>query len=241
MRHNAQTRILVVAGLLAMFGCNKPGMGTASSTASPSGSTAAPPDASAPGNPGAPGNTAAAVNPPASAPAPKPINVRAGTAIVVTVDQSVSSKNANPGDHFDASLAAAVRVGDEVVIPSGARVVGTVMDAKSAGKFAGNAAITVTLDTIKVNGESYSLKTSSVTEVGKGRGKRTAVGAGGGAAVGAIIGAIAGGGRGAAIGAGAGAGAGTAGAAFTGNRDVEISAETKLRFRLREPLEINGN
>ena len=55
-----------------------------------------------------------------------------------------------------------------------------------------------------------------------------------------IIGAIAGGGKGAAIGAGAGAGAGTAGAAFTGNRDITIAPETKLSFKLKEPLEIKG-
>jgi uncharacterized protein (DUF2345 family) len=44
--------------------------------------------------------------------APKPIVVAAGTSIVVTADQSVSSKNSNSGDHFDASFAAPVRVGD---------------------------------------------------------------------------------------------------------------------------------
>ena len=98
----------------------------------------------------------------------------------------------------------------------------------------------MTLDSITINGRSYAVKTSSVTEAGKGRGKRTAIGAGGGAAVGAIIGAIAGGGKGAAIGAGAGAGAGTAGAAFTGERDVTIAPETRLSFRLKEPLEIKG-
>jgi hypothetical protein len=112
--------------------------------------------------------------------------------------------------------------------------------AKSAGKFKGNAELGVTLASVTVNGETYPVKTTSVTEAGKGRGKRTAIGAGGGAAVGAIIGAIAGGGKGAAIGAGAGAGAGTAGAAFTGNRDITIAPETKLRFKLKEPLEIKG-
>jgi len=44
----------------------------------------------------------------------------------------------------------------------------------------------VTLDSITVNGQSYTLKTTSVTEAGKGRGKRTAIGAGGGAALGRL-------------------------------------------------------
>jgi hypothetical protein len=170
--------------------------------------------------------------------APKPIVVAAGTEMVVTADQSVSSKDSNSGDHFDASLAEPVVVGDKVVIPKGAKARGTVTDAKSAGRFKGNAAITVTLSSIRVNGEEYKLRTLEVTESGKGRGKRTAEGAGGGAVVGALIGALAGGGKGAAIGAGAGAGAGTAGTALTGNRDIIIGAETRLRFKLREPLEV---
>jgi hypothetical protein len=164
--------------------------------------------------------------------------VEAGTPISVTVDQRVSSKTSNEGDHFDASLASPVRVGEKQVIPAGARARGTVTLAKSAGKFNGNAELGVTLDSITVNGEKYSVQTTSVTEAGKGRGKRTAIGAGGGAAVGAIIGALAGGGKGAAIGAGAGAGAGTAGAAFTGDRDITIAPETKLRFKLEQPVEI---
>jgi hypothetical protein len=164
----------------------------------------------------------------------------AGTRITVTIDQTISSKNSNPGDHFDASLAAPVMVGNEQVIPSGARVSGTVTVSKSAGKFRGHAELGVTLDSIAIKGRDYSLRTTAFTESGKGRGQRTAVGVGGGAALGGIIGAIAGHGKGAAIGAVAGAGAGTAGAAYTGDRDITISAERKLTFKLTEPLEIRG-
>jgi len=164
--------------------------------------------------------------------------VNAGKEIVITADQSVSSKTSNPGDFFNASIAEPVMVNDRVVIPKGSKAKGTVTEAKSAGKFKGNAAITLTLSSVTVHGEEYRLKTTQITESGKGRGKRTAVGAGGGAAVGAIIGAIAGGGKGAAIGAGAGAGAGTAGAALTGDKDITIAPETKLTFELREPLEV---
>ncbi|HEV7967112.1 MAG TPA: hypothetical protein VGP19_06065 [Candidatus Acidoferrales bacterium] len=157
---------------------------------------------------------------------------------MATMDQTVSSKDNNSGDHFVASLAEPVVAGDRVVIPKGAKVTGTVVDAKSAGRFKGNAAITVTLNSIRVKGVEYRLNTTAVTEAGKGRGKRTAEGAGGGAVVGALIGALAGGGKGAAIGAGAGAGAGTAGTALTGNREITIGAETRLHFKLKEPLEI---
>ena len=226
MQNKALVRIFMVAGLFGLFGCAQ----------SPTTSTTPGAADSSAGNSATP----AEQKPAEQLFAPKPIVVEAGTAISVTVDQSISSKTNNEGDHFVASLAAPVRVGEKQVIPSGARARGTVTLAKSAGKFKGNAELGVTLDSITVNGETYSLQTTSVTEAGKGRGKRTAIGAGGGAAVGAIIGALAGGGKGAAIGAGAGAGAGTAGAAFTGNRDITIAAETKLHFKLKEPLEIRG-
>lgn len=172
--------------------------------------------------------------------APKPVVVRRGTEIVVTADQAVSSKTSNSGDHFDASLAEPVVVGDRVVIPKGAHVRGTVLEAKSAGKFKGNAELTVALSSVTVKGKVYRVKTTEVTESGKGRGKRTAEGAGGGAVVGGLIGALAGRGKGAAIGAAAGAGAGTAGAAMTGERDITIESESQLSFKLEDPLELQG-
>jgi hypothetical protein len=224
MQNKALVRILMIAGLIGLLGC-----GQSSTTPSAPGAADSSTGNSAP---------SAAQRPAEPVPAPQPVVVEAGTAISVTVDQSVSSKTSSPGDHFDASLAAPVKVGEKQVIPSGAKARGIVTVAKSAGKFNGHAELGVRLDSITVNGESYSVQTTSVNEAGKGRGKRTAIGAGGGAAVGALIGAIAGGGKGAAIGAGAGAGAGTAGAAFTGDRDITIAPETKLSFKLKEPVEI---
>lgn len=239
MRHKALVRYLMIVGVLTLIGCRNsapsPDPGVSSNGNTGNATTAS--DA----NSGAAADASAQKAPeaaPQSVFAPKPIVVKAGNKIVITADESVSSKTSNSGDHFDASIAEPVVVGDRVVIPKGSKATGTVIDAKSAGKFKGNAAITVTLRSVTVHGEEYRLKTTEVTESGKGRGKRTAVGAGGGAAVGAIIGALAGGGKGAAIGAGAGAGAGTAGAAFTGDKDITISPETKLTFELREPLEV---
>jgi len=229
----------MILSLLALVGCRNsstspdPGVSSNGNT----GSAAATADANSNGT----GDASAQKAPefaPQPAAAPKPIVVKAGNKIVITADESVSSKTSNSGDHFEASIAEPVVVGDRVVIPKGSKATGTVTDAKSAGKFKGHAAITVTLRSVTVHGEEYRLKTTEVTEAGKGRGKRTAVGVGGGAAVGAIIGALAGGGKGAAIGAGAGAGAGTAGAAFTGDRDIIIAPETRLTFELEEPLEV---
>jgi hypothetical protein len=53
-----------------------------------------------------------------------------------------------------------------------------------------------------------------------------------------LIGGIAGGGKGAGIGALVGAGAGLVGGAFTGNKQIEIPAESALSFTLSAPLTI---
>jgi len=236
MTHKAIRRALLIAGVLILIGCSNSATPTSSGPSADANSAASAPGSNLPppGNPAANGAPDAMPEPPA----PKPVEVKAGNRIVVTADEAVSSKTSNPGDRFAASIAEPVVVGDRVVIPKGSKATGTVIDAKSAGKFKGNAAITVSLRSITVHGEEYRVKTTQFTESGKGRGKRTAVGAGGGAAVGAIIGALAGGGKGAAIGAGAGAGAGTAGAAFTGDKDITIAPETRLTFQLEQPLEV---
>jgi hypothetical protein len=231
MRQKTLVRYLMIVSVLTLIGCRNSTTSPDSNTPA-GGNAATSSDANSSAAPKGSDSSVARVF------SPKPIVLPAGTEIAVTVDQPVSSKDSNSGDHFDASLAEPVVAGDKVVIPKGAKATGTVTDAKSAGRFKGNAAITVTLSSLRVSGEEYELRTTEVTEAGKGRGKRTAVGAGGGAVVGGLIGALAGGGKGAAIGAGAGAGAGTAGTALTGNRDITIAAETRLRFKLQEPLEI---
>jgi hypothetical protein len=61
---------------------------------------------------------------------------------------------------------------------------------------------------------------------------------GAGTVLGAAIGAAAGGGKGAAIGAGAGAAAGAAGVMLTRGKAAEIPVETRLSFRIANPITI---
>jgi hypothetical protein len=131
-------------------------------------------------------------------------------------------------------------VDGNTVIPAGASARGTVVDAKALGRFKGGALLELRLNSITVNGTKQTIETSAISRTLKGKGKRTAVMAGGGTALGAIIGGLAGGGKGAAIGAAAGAGAGTGGAAFTGNKEIVFPAESALSFRLKSPLEVKS-
>jgi hypothetical protein len=240
MRRTARTAWIALAALLAFGGCNKSAANNAQpnnaqqpSNAQPAANASTPDASQAANQPQAPPPT------PAPPPPPPPIVIPAGKVLTVTVDQEVSTKTANAGDHFDASLAEPVRVNGTEVLRAGTKVSGVVTQAQSAGRLKGSSVLGLGLDSITVHGKTYRLETSSVAENSKGRGKRTGIGAGGGAAFGAIIGAIAGGGKGAALGALAGGGAGAGGAAFTGKRDITVPAETRLDFKLAEPVTIS--
>lgn len=178
-----------------------------------------------------------AENTPAAAPEPpKPIVVPAGTELVVTIDQALSSKSSQAGQTFLATVAQPVSVEGKTAIPKGSSVSGTVLTAKAKGKIKGEGELSITLRSITVHGQTYPLQTASLDSTVKGKGKRTAVTTGGGAAAGALIGGIAGGGKGAGIGALVGAAGGLIGGAATGNKQIEIPAESALTFTLSGPL-----
>jgi len=186
----------------------------------------------------------------ANAPAPAPkteeprkprietVTIPEGTSLTVRLGEAVGSKISQPGQSFSATLADAVEVGGKTVIPAGAAATGTVVDAKPLGRFKGGALLSLQLTSITVHGTEHQIQTSAVSQTEKGKGKRTAVLAGGGAGLGALIGGLTGGGKGAAIGAAAGAGAGGAGAAFTGNKEIVMPAESAVTFKLSQSLEV---
>ncbi len=242
MRTAPITRILFIGALFIFAGCSKTGTPSSSSSTPSSPAPASSSDATAPGNSAAPApGQSATTATPAATPEPPPVPpivVPSGSVLTVTIDQTIGTKENSAGDRFAASLAEPVTVDGVEVLPAGTRATGTITQAESAGHVKGSAMLALTLDSITLHGKKYSVETSSFEEQGKGRGKRTGIGAGGGAAFGAIIGALAGGGKGAAIGAVAGGGAGTAGTAFTGKRDFTIPAETRLHFKLVHRLTI---
>ncbi len=228
MRMRVGTLILCLT--LFFAGCSKPNQ--SSNSTNPDNSSANNSTAAPQGNNSMPA--------PENSPPPQPvaITVPAGKVITIQLADEVGSKISQPGQTFGGSVARPVEVDGQEVIPSGARVRGEVVDAKSMGHFAGGALLELKLDSITVNGQQLPVSTATLTQTTKGKGKRTGLLIGGGAGVGAAIGAIAGGGKGAAIGALAGGGAGTAGSAYTGNKEIVLPAESAVAFRLKAPLTI---
>jgi hypothetical protein len=225
---SAKLSLVCFALAFAAIGCQKAADQESSTSSPDSGATAA-----------SGGSASTVAKPPAPPPAPpKPLVVPAETVISVVLDQAVGSKISTPGQAFSATVQAPVEVDGRIAIPKGARASGVVKDAKPAGRFKGGAVLSLTLTSISVKNEDYSVQTTAPTETSKGKGKRTAGLVGGGAGGGALIGGLAGGGKGALIGGLIGAAAGTGGAGLTGNRDITLPAETALSFKLVEPLEI---
>ena len=174
--------------------------------------------------------------PPVETPKPQPIIVPAGTVLTVKTGQALSSKNSQTGQTFLATLAQPVSVEGRSALKAGSTASGTVVTAKAKGKVKGEGQLDLALTSITAGGHTYPIKTSVLSSTVKGKGKRTAATTGGGAAGGALIGGIAGGGKGAAIGAGVGAAAGFVGGTLTGNKQIEIPAESALSFKLSAPL-----
>ncbi len=188
----------------------------------------------------APAPTSAAASMPAppepARPRTQDFTVNPGTIITVRLIDTIDTSRNRPGDIFHASLDAPLVAGDRVVVPKGAEVIGRLVEVKSAGRIAGRSEVSLELTQITVGGKEYPLRTAALEEQGTSRGKRSAAVIGGGAGLGALIGAVAGGGKGAAIGAGVGAATGTVAQGATKGQQIRLPSETRLDFRLLEPL-----
>jgi hypothetical protein len=155
---------------------------------------------------------------------------------MVRLNQTIDVKHAEPGERFTGTLADPVVVGNTVAVPAGSSATGEILVAHRRGMFKGKSVMALTLTRLEVNGTQYRIDTATLSESKKGKGRRSAALIGGGAGMGMLIGGVATGGVGLLVGGLAGGGAGALGAAFTGNRDLSIPAESVVSFRLQNQL-----
>jgi hypothetical protein len=168
-----------------------------------------------------------------------PVELPAGTNLVVRMIDGVDSETAHVGQTFNAAIDTPVTTpSGETVIPRGADVVVKLVDAKESGKLTGRAELTLNLVSVKVDGRLVDINTQTVSRESGSRGEKTAKVAGAGAVAGAVLGGILGGGKGAVGGAAAGGAAGAGVEAVTKGQQVKVPSETRLTFVLDTPVTI---
>jgi hypothetical protein len=167
----------------------------------------------------------------------------AGTELVVRTVETIDSRNAGVDQTFSAIVEQVVtNASGRVIVPEGSSAQLMIRQMSSGGA-TGSPEMALDVQSITVNGRKYQVSTTDLTQdsgTGIGRNKRTAETIGGGAAIGTIIGAIAGGAKGAAIGVLVGAAGGAGVQVLTRGRDVQVPAETVLKFRLDKPVTLRA-
>ena len=167
-----------------------------------------------------------------------------GSVITIITNQDIDSKAASPGQVFPADVAEnIVDESGQTVIPKGSEAELVIRELGNKGTVSGTSDLVLDLQSIRVGGRRYMVSTEDIEQRGReglGKNKRTATMVGGGAVLGTVIGAIAGGGKGAAIGAAAGAAAGAGTQVLTRGKTVKVPAESRLQFKLDEPLHLQA-
>jgi len=176
--------------------------------------------------------------PPPPPPPPQKVTIPQGTVLSIRLVDPIDSEKNQIGDTFHATLNHPLTINGDTVVPSGSDVQGHLVDVKSAGKFAGQSAVVMQLDSITSGGNTYNIQTDQFKKQGSSRGKNTAEKTAAGAGVGALLGALIGGGKGAAIGAAAGGGVGAGSQAVTKSQQIKLPSETVLSFTLQAPVTV---
>jgi hypothetical protein len=161
------------------------------------------------------------------------VTIPADTTLTVKLTTPVASDTSNVEDPVSGTLARPIVVSGTTVVPAGAKVTGTVLEADRSGRVKGRASVAFRFDHLVVGGERHRIQTNRIAREAaadtKGDLKKGGIGAG----AGAVIGGIAGGGKGAAIG---GAIGGTGAVMATRGKEIRLAAGTTVSATLQEPL-----
>lgn len=168
---------------------------------------------------------------------PNTVTIRPGTVLTVRIAETLSATRNEKGDGFLATLEQPLVIDGFIIAERGARVEGQVVDAQQPGRAGGPSHLGIELVRLSTSdGQRVRIRTEPFKKDGASSAGSDLAKIGVGAAIGAAIGAAAGGGKGAAIGAGVGGAAGTADVLLTRGKPAEIPVETRISFRVQEPI-----
>ena len=165
--------------------------------------------------------------------------IAADSVIGLQIDTAVSTRTAKVEDTVEARVTRDVLVADQVAVPAGTRMRGSVVLVETGGKLRNASRLGVRFHTLVMDGGlQVPVVTETIYREGRSRSSDSVAKIGGAAVGGAILGAIFGGGRGAAIGGSIGAAGGTA-AALNGEAEpAGLPPGTRLTVRLSRPVTV---
>lgn len=167
----------------------------------------------------------------------QPAVMAAGTTLAVVLQNTVDSGKAQIGERVTLHTTVPIQVTEDVVVPAGSLVHGTVTHVKAAGRMKGGAELTLRFNEIALlNGKSHEIECAPVRLVSKGDGKETAAEIGGGAAAGGLFAGVVGGKDDILKGVAVGAAVGTGVAVATKGQQIVLPAGKSLDIRLTAPL-----
>lgn len=170
--------------------------------------------------------------PKADAPRVREVRVPAGTSLSLRLTSDVSSDDSRVEDSVRAVVSKPVVVDGVTVVPEGAELDGSVVDAKQSGRVKGRALVAFRFNRLTTYDARYDVRTERITRTAPATKGEDAKKIGIGAGAGAVVGAIAGGKKGTAIGSAVGAGGGTGVVLATRGREVRLPAGTVVRTKL---------
>jgi hypothetical protein len=104
------------------------------------------------------------------------VTIPDGTKLRVRLDQTISSATADEGQTVELSVAEPIKIGDQVVIPEGARVTGTITTAEAKRRMGRSGKLDFSIDRVRaVDGEWLPLRYEINKKSGESHAVRTGV------------------------------------------------------------------
>lgn len=164
--------------------------------------------------------------------------IPAGTELVAALNHSVSTEKSHAGDAVELRTVIPIVTSDGGMIPEGAVIRGSVVEAKAGGRVAGAPVLGLRFTELEVDGHAEAIAAEAFHVTGHNDATESAVAIGGGAVAGGLAGRVLGGKSGTLPGAVVGAAIGTGVAVSSEGDQVVLPEGQRLKIRLTGPVTV---